>query len=218
MIVSLEELKRVLGIALDDTSEDDNLTRLIQAKTAWVEGATRRRFDTPIHHEQYAEGSGERELYLEWHVDDSPEADNPSETLDPTTSVRVYRRPRSEPYREWEPLVEGEDWERRGQTLVFLRAWTTWPGEDEYKITYLGGYAVAPSDIKELILELAVGQYQSDVMMSSGTAGITSENLGDYSYSRDLNVALTALGASPMTLGLSPTAFNTLNRYKRRFI
>lgn len=211
MIVSLDELKRVLGLDLEDTSEDANLTRIITAKTTWVEGETKRRFDTPIHHEQYESG-GFQHLYLEWHVDDSVEADNPSESLDPTTSVHIFRRPRSEQWRAWEELIEGEDWERRGQTLIFLRTWQVWPGEDEFKITYMGGYAVAPEDIKEVILELAMNQYLIDLNSSSGTAGVTSEKLGDYSYTVDLGAIATGTG------GTSENGLKTLNRYKRKIV
>ena len=212
MIVSLDELKRVLGIDLESTDEDENLTRLILAKTTWVEGATHRRFDTPIAHVQYEDG-GEDKFYLEWHVDDSVAADNPSESLDPTTSVRIFRRPRMEKFRAWEELIEGEDWERQDQTLVFLRAWCIWPYEDEFKLEYLGGYALAPEDIKEVILELSMNQYLSDVEMSGGTAGISSEKLGDYSYSVG-----SASSAVSMAGTVSNNANATLNRYKRKFV
>lgn len=209
MIVSLDELKRVLGIDLENTDEDANLTRIIEAKTVWVQGETRRRFDTPILTTEYREGNGECELVLFGHVDDSPAADNPSESLDPTTSVRVYRRAKMEKFREWEELTEGEDWERRGQTLVFIPGWSVWPREDELKIVYLDGYAAAPEDIKEVILELAVNQYLGDADLASGTSGITSEKLGDYSYS----VGSTSVGANMLT----DNSTKTLNRYKRRF-
>lgn len=209
MIVSLDELKRVLGIDLTDDSEDENLTRIILAKTTWVEGETKRRFDTPIFHEEFHEGSGDEAMMLDWHVDDSPDADNPSESLDPTTSVHVYRRPRLEKFRPWEELIEGEDWERRGQTLVFLRAWQVWPREDEFRVTYLGGYAKAPEDIKEVILELAMNQYLLDASSSSGTAGVTSEKLGDYSYTLDLGATATGSGT------ITTNSNRTLSRYKR---
>jgi hypothetical protein len=212
MIVSLDELKRVLGLDLEDTSEDENLTRLIAAKTTWVEGETKRRFDTPIPHTQYTEGTGECEMYLEWHVDDSPEADNPSESLDPTTAVKVFRRPRWERWRAWEELIEGEDWERRGQTLLAIHTLSVWPREDEFKMEYLGGYALAPEDIKEVVLELSMNQYLMDISSSSGTAGITSEHLGDFSYTVDLGAVATGTG------GTSENSTKTLNRYKRKFV
>jgi len=211
MIVSLDELKRVLGLELTDTSEDDNLTRLINAKTTWVEGKTHRRFDTPIPHSQYENG-GNEVIYLDWHVDDSVAADNPSEALDPTTSVRVFRRARWEKFREWEELIEGEDWERRDQAIYFLRAWQVWPIEDEIRIDYLGGYAAAPEDIKEVIIEMAMNQYMADADTSSGTSGLSSEKLGDYSYSVGSGGAVEAVGT------LSNNATATLARYTRKFV
>jgi hypothetical protein len=211
MIVSLDDLKSVLGIDEDDATQDDNLTRLIKAKTAWVEGATQRRFDTPIPHTQIECGSGEAELYLEWHVDDV--VYTPPLTPSPSTSVVVSRRPVLERYRAWELLVEGTDWERRGQTLYFLRAWTLWPVQDEFKIDYLGGYGIAPDDIKELILELARNQYLIDTETSSGTSGITSEKIGDFSYSVGSSSS-TATGSSTV----SDMGKATIQRYKRRFV
>lgn len=211
MIVSLDELKRVLGIDLANTDEDENLTRIIEAKSTWVQGETRRRFDTPIPTTEYHDGNGECEFVLFGHVDDSPEADNPSETLDPTTSVRVFRRPKAERFREWEELIEGQDWERRGQTLIFLAAWSVWPLEDEFKVTYLDGYASAPEDIKEVVIELAMNQYMGDADTASGTSGITSEKLGDYSYTIGGSSASASVGF------LTDASSKTLQRYKRRF-
>lgn len=209
MIVSLDELKRVLGIDLDDASEDPNLTRIILAKTAWVHGETRRYFDTPTPRTEYHTGHGEAELYLNGHVDDSVDADNPSESLDPTTAVKVFRKPRGGRWREWEQLTEHDDWERRNDVLYSTHTLGVWCIEDEFKIEYMDGYAQAPEDIKEVILELAMNQYFGDVETSSGTAGITSEKLGDYSY----NVGASAVGASLLTDNSS----KTLGRWKRRF-
>lgn len=210
MIVSLDDLKQVLGIALDDDgAQDDNLTRLIKAKSAFVEGYTQRRFDTPILHTQIEPGNGEDALYLEWHVDDenTPLAPNP----DPSESVIVSRRPILERFRPWEVLVEDEDWERRGDVIYFLRTWQVWPIEDEIKLEYLGGYIKAPDDIKAVILELAANQYLIDTDLSSGTSGVNSEKIGDYSYSLSTT---TAVGSTTM----SETSAATLNRYKRRFV
>jgi len=212
MIVSLEELKRVLGIDLTNTDEDANLTRLIQAKTTWVEGETRRRFDTPISRTEYHSGTDESFLYLEGYVDDSIEADNPSELLDPTTSVQVAYRSRVWPSAVWEDLIEGTDWERRSsRTLVALSPGGVWSRCDEFRIVYLDGYANAPEDIKELVIELAIGQYWLDVQASQGATGITSETLGDYSYSTDLAAIVAGMGS------VSENGSKTIQRYKRKF-
>lgn len=210
MIVSLDELKAILGIQSSDTSQDAILTRQIGAATEWVQGQTHRRWDVPILTTEYHESPGENKLYLDGHVDDSPAADNPSETLDPTTSVQVYRRPRIEPYRDWELLVEGEDWERRKDALIFMRLWSIWPWEDEYKIVYWDGYAVSPEDVKALVLEIASNQYLTDLAVSTGTAGITSEKLGDFSYTTD--------GSQEGSSVLTETSKRTLNYRTRKLV
>lgn len=213
MIVSLDEVKTVLGIDLADTTQDVYLTRLIKAKTDIVEGITKRRFDTPIQHTQIEEGSGEFALFLDWHVDDGS-LYTPALDPDPAASIQVFRRPVLERYRAWEELIEGEDWERDGQTILFLRAWQVWPVTDEFKLTYLGGYGAAPEDIKEVVIDLVRNQYLVDTTTSSGTAGVTSETIGDYSYDNRTSGTSVATG----TLTLSDLARQTLGRYTRRFI
>jgi hypothetical protein len=199
MIVTLADLKNALGLdsALPDADED--LTRLLEAKTAWVEGATQRRFDTPIPHVQYQDG-GVDTIYLEWHVD----ADEP---------IVVSRRPLLERFRDWEVLVEGEDWERRDQSLLFLRPWQIWPSRDEFKVEYNGGYDVPPADIAELIRGLVIDQYFANIELVSDISGITSEKIGDYSY----NVG-SAGGSASGGGSVNDDARQVLNRYKRRFV
>ena len=218
MIVSLNQLKPLLGIALDDASQDANLTRLIEAKTAWVEGVTRRRFDTPIPHTEIRQCTDDMTIYLHWHVDD--EIYDPPLDPSPTSSVRVYRRPIMERFRPWEELVEGDDWERTDQVIYFLRGWLL-PIVDEFKIDYLGGYGIAPADIQELVLELAVNQYLMDQVVSEtteGTAGVTSETIGDFSYSADLGSTSTSVSSRTGTGGVSENGNRTIQRYKLRLV
>lgn len=213
MIVSLTELKEMLGLDQDATDEDAKLTRLINAATTTFEGKTRRRFREPIMVTEYRDGDDNRVLYLRGHIDDENAADSGSD--DPALSLIVSRRARMLATAEWEVLTIDEDYERRKDTLRFLRAWRVWTCEDEFKIEYLDGYFVAPEDVHAAILEMAMNQYLSDIASSSGTAGITSEKLGDYSYTVDLG----AIGSSGGTSGaLSDTTKDTIQRYKRRFV
>lgn len=210
MIVSLDELKHVLGMDSADVSQDAELTRQIGAATEWVQRTTHRRFDTPIQVTEYRESPGQRLLYLAGHIDDSVAADNPSETLDPSTSLQVFRRPMTDSSFVWEALIEDEDWERRDDALLFIRVFGVWPCEDEYKINYLDGYAVAPDDVKALVLEIASNQYLIDSALATGTAGITSESLGDFSYSTS--------GKAEGTTVRSETSIRTLNNRTRKLV
>ena len=127
-----------------------------------------------------------------------------------------------ERFRPWEVLTEGEDWERIGDVIYFLRWWGIWPSEDEIKVDYLGGYGLAPEDIRDALLELASNQYVTDSTVasnaSSGTSGITSEKIGDFSYSVGTSTTVssssTIAGADGSALG---STMMTLQRYKRRF-
>lgn len=212
MIVSLEELKHVLGLPLGPTDEDAHLTRLILSATAWVEGETHRRFQEPISFTEYRDGNVERRLFLYGHIDDSSAADSATEG-DPTTSLHIFRRPVIlGSSTDWEELIVNEDWERRRDTVLFLRMWGVWPCEDEFRLTYLDGYQNAPEDIKQVVLELARDQFLTDVASAEGTAGITSETIGDYSYTVDLGAVATASGS------LSGTSRMTILRYQKKFV
>jgi hypothetical protein len=218
MIVSLDELKAVLGIDPAVTDEDDYLSRLIVAKTAWVENYTQRRFGTPILHEEIKRGSGEAHMYLAWKLDESEVTDP---TPSPTDSVHVFRRPVAQRSLGWEELVEDVDWERSGQTLTFLPMWGVWPCEDEFLLQYLGGYTIPPEDVKEVILDMAAAQYINNQVVasdaSSASSGVTSEKIGDFSYSigsaSSESMSSSAIGG---VAGVSETAWKTLSRYKRR--
>lgn len=213
MIVTLAELKSALGIDPGNTDEDAHLTRLILGATIWVQNETHRYFDTPITRTEYRNSPRERILYLNGHIDDSVYADNALADLDPSTSVHVFRRTLWAST-DWEELVEGTDWERRIDALLYRAFWFEWPCEDEYKIVYLDGWAEghAPDDIKQVIIEVAVDRYNLDAINAAGTAGITSESLGDYSYTRDLGAVATGQGR------LTQIGMQTINHYKRLFV
>ncbi len=210
MIVSLDALKRRLGIALDETDEDDALTVLIESAGTWVEGETHRRFDQPLARIEYRDGNNARRLFLAGHIDETPTEE---ESAGDAPLLVVSSRGRNDIGGDWEELVEGEDYERRGDVLLMPAMWQSWTWGVEYKLEYLDGYLEAPADIQALVLELASAQYAADVTSSEGTAGVTSEKLGDFAYTVDLGaVAATA------STGLSATARATLNHYKRLLV
>lgn len=208
MIVTVEEVKSALGIITTD--DDDRLLRLILAASAWVEKTTLRRFDTPILRTEYHKGNGEAELILNGHIDDAYLQEASMVLLLPT-GLQVWSRSRFGG--TWQLLEEDTSWERREDTLVFLSPWPMWSCSDEFKIEYYDGYMAAPDDIKAVILELVTAGYEAEIDSASGAAsGVTSEHIGDYSYTVDLSAA-----ASVATGGLlSSLSQQTLNNYRRR--
>lgn len=211
----LAQLKEVLGIAAGDMTQDARLTSLLTLAMTEVEGMTKRYFGLPMVRLEYRDGTDDAELALHGHIDDSALADNPSETLDPTTSLVIARRARR-PWgvgTTWVDLVEGTDWERRDQVIVYLSELAIWWANYEYRLTYQDGYAEIPADVRAVIIEIAFSQLALEHRQADGSGGIKSETLGDFAYSLDLS----AIGAGGNTM-LSDSAKRTLNRYKRGIV
>lgn len=206
MIISLPELKRALGLDPEDASEDEALTELVTRIVSWVEGQTKKRFSTPIEVTEYRLGSGRRKLFVEGRIA-GPAAEDPDYVYI-TVSERFALG-------DWEVLVEGEDYERRDNALIRLDDWA-WPPNAEYKLVYHNGYheSEVPEDIQALVIEMAAAQYGADAAAASGEAGISSEKIGDYSYSLDASAVVGASGGG----SVSDTGMATLNRYKRKLV
>ena len=210
MIVSVDALKAALGIDLDDTTEDTRLESLILSATVWIEGEVHVRFDEPITRTEFRNGTGMRTLYLRGHID--PAAVE-SESAEDTPMVIVSERLIGD-NGAWNDLVEGEDYERRNDALLFFGVLgPVWPRCNEYRIVYPDGYVSAPEDIQAVVLEMATRQYLTDVSNASGTAGVTSEKLGDYAYTVDLGAVSNSSGGT-----LSDQSVRTLNHYRKRFV
>jgi hypothetical protein len=201
MVLPLDSLKRVLGIALTDASQDDTITEVEARMVAWVEGQTKHRFQSPTSRVEYVTGPGTDTLYLSGHIDVMV----PTPT-DIVVSERVFGA-------DWD-IVDVTEYERRRDTLVRLEG--VWYGTCEYRLEYLDGYTIVPGDVQALISELVVGQYAAEQSSADGSVGITSETLvGVYSY----NLNRTARSANEPGGGtLSDVARRTLNRWTRRLV
>lgn len=217
MIVSLEQVKALLGIDLTDDSEDEHLTQLILAATVFVEGETHWRFDTPAEKVEYQVLPGFRAMYLRGHVDMSTPPESESAF---NSTVRIAVRAVGDVGAAWEDLVEGVDYERRDDTIIFAGPYGpgwygwAWPGGGaEFRATYMDGYWEAPEDIQQLLLEIVTRQYTTDIDLASGVAGVTSEHIGDYSYTIDLGAAASITGGT-----IPSTGWMTINRYKRLLV
>lgn len=208
----INTIKGIIGIDEDDTSQDVKLAELIRFAVAVVQGKTKRYFGQPASRTEYHVGPDRDKFVLEGYIDDSPAAnasDDP--TLNPSTSLVISRRTRGSGG-DWEDLVEGTDWERRKRQIIALNPFVWWPSCDELRCVYLDGYVDAPDDIDRVIVEIAVSQYMTDLAAGTGTLGVTSEKLGDFSYTLDSSVSQFDYNV------LSSFGRQTLERYRRRFV
>lgn len=188
-IVSLEELKRALGIELTETGEDQLLVELEQRAAAWVTEQLERNFGQPNDRVEYAEGNGQRQLWLRGHVE-APGV--------------VTVRSRALAGGDWQAFA---GFELRGDSLVRTDGYR-WSPAEEYELTYPDGYAAAPGDIKALVIELVSGGRD---YTGGAVAEVKSESIGDYSYTLDTAAAVAVSG-------LSSRGADTINRRRRKHI
>lgn len=86
-----------------------------------------------------------------------------------------------------------------------LRTYGWSPGPRRYKVTYESGYGKTPEelpgDIRQAVLEILAHKYQHRTQ-----PGVTSETIGDYSY--------TLGGGADIGAGIPGSALEVLNRYR----
>lgn len=212
MIVSLAEVKEALDIPPEDTSEDARLTRLILGASAWVEKTTHRYFGTPVLRTEIHQGAGTRELFIYGHIDGAEEND-PSETNELGDVTHIWSRMMGDD--SWTELLEMTDWERLKDKFFRLPYPFVWLSYEQYKVQYMDGWESAPDDIKALIIEMVTGQFSSETNVASGLVGVTSEKIGDYSYTLNPNVVAAAASAG---FPITEAGFQTINNWRRRFV
>jgi hypothetical protein len=207
MIVDLDRLKKKLGIAVDDTSHDDDLTDIVTEATEWVQNQTHRRFDVPVQKTIVSIGTGRTTLWLDGHIEIS--TDNPE-----WAAVIVSERVEFAAPLILDPALDYEVRPSYSLASLVRTDGYVWSIGAEYDVTYYDGYAVAPSDIQALVYALSVASYRLDTATADGSAGITSETLtGVYSYNIDRRRAsLEADGT------LSDQSSRTLNFWRRRLV
>lgn len=197
MIVDLSVLKLALGIADDDTSEDDLLTDLESRAAAFVEGDTHRRFQAPVATIEFVEGTGTRKLFLAGHIEED------------STAVTIRERTVGGSSSDWEAFTDVEE---RGDMLLRTDG-SVWDRNSEYEISYEDGYNEAPADIQAVVIELvSIGRNATAAATSGATGTETSVTIGEYSYQLDAGAAAAA-AASASTL--SATGLATLKRWRR---
>lgn len=200
LVVPLDELKRGLGIALADTTEDENLAQLEGQAVAWLEELLERRLQAPADRIVYEKGTGTSTLFLWGNVESE-------------VAGAVSVRERSLSGGSWEELENPADvFEvRRGARISKLERidGSVWARGAEYEISFADGYTVAPRDLKAVIID-AVNQQRNSLIAINDEGTVKSETIGDYSYTLDLGVAAAALSA-----GFTGPSNDTINRWRR---
>lgn len=170
--LTLDELKRAVGIDTAETTYDALLTQLESNATAWVERQTLRRFRIPLATVVMVEGSGTKWLSVPGDIADADDVE-----------VRALDNG------AWSE-VDADDYEVRGNRLLSLAE--AWGLYRTFEVTFPDGWTAAPADVRALVCELVAAM----MSQASGDAGVISEKLGDYSYTLDAASASADLSAT----------------------
>jgi hypothetical protein len=171
-----------LALYIGAPSPTDPLMLMIAENAiAFLSRETHRYFGMPEAREEYLPGSGTHRLWL---------ADDPIAM----TSVKEF----------WQGAEDDTitDYAQRGRLLQRLEG-RQWGRRYDYEIKYTAGYNILPADIEQAVFDLVRWKYES----LKATPGMTSEKLGDYSYTRG---EVDGSGASWV-----PHLNATINAYKR---
>lgn len=168
-MISVTELKRVLGIAVTDTSRDIDLARIEAAALAKFERLTNRYFGEPKQVTTYISASGRSgRLYVDGPVIVDGEADPPRALVISTRDGSTWTD------------TDAADYDIDVELIVLRDAF--WPsGTRNIRVTYWTGYEAGsePPEVRAAVLAITCDLWDE---MQSGSA--QSESLGGYSYTR----------------------------------
>lgn len=185
-IIGLNDVKEALDITT--SADDDRLTGYINRATDLVESYCNRRFaQTTYTNETY---SGDGGMYLQlrqWPV---------------TSLTKLEVRTGDFANPGWQTIdsssytLKSEGGRDRGVIAMISlfpqfyaggRAWNFFRGTDNFRVSYVAGYAAAdmPNDLQEAIIEIVSWLYNR----RKATPGMKSETLGKYSYTLDTPTA-----------------------------
>ena len=137
---------------------DPLMLMLADSAVAYLSRETHRYFGMPEERQEYLPGSGTHRLWL---------ADEPIGT----PVVKEY----------WQGAEEETvtEFATRGRLLTRLEG-KQWGRRYDYEITYTAGYHILPADVEQAVFDLVRWKFEAQ----KAAPGMTSEKLGDYSYSR----------------------------------
>jgi hypothetical protein len=148
-----------LALYVGAASPTDPLMLMVAEQAlAFLSRETHRYFGSPATRTEYLPGSGTHRLWL---ADDAIG----------TPAVKEL----------WNATEEGviTDFVARGRLLTRLEG-RQWSRRYDYEVTYTAGYHLLPADIEQAVFDLVRWKFES----LKATPGMTSEKLGDYSYTR----------------------------------
>jgi hypothetical protein len=164
----------VVADALAPATIPGDINRMIEAATATLGQELGRFLDAPTEIEERHNGGYPFVLLY-----DDPVIDENAVLLVET---------RTGPVEPWE-AVDAEDYVVEGRRVVHR---TCWPrGLSSVRVTYTRGYELneGPAQLRDIVLELVLAKIRN-----KGREGLTSETIGDYSYTK---ADLTQLDAWP---------------------
>lgn len=164
-MISLSDLKAYLKVNVD--TYDDILTALESRAVAIVEHQLRWYFGEPREVKEVLDGTGRPRMFL---------------NQTPVDGVISLLESRSGVGDDW-GVVSTDDYEVEGRGLHALSAYVFYKGRRNFRATYQEGFATAPEDIQQVVLDLVAA-----IWNRRSHEGFSSESIGDYSYTvEDLN-------------------------------
>jgi len=186
MLTTLANVKLLLNIT--DGSQDALLTYLINAVSAWIETYCGRTFLKPANEiTELYDGTGKKMIIVKNYPVDS--LSKIEERTDAVTFVEIAV---TKYYTDKEAGIVETDF-------------FTTIGNNNYQITYKGGYATVPVDLDMACAQMVANEFYQR-QTGGGGGEVSSESLGEYSVSYNYKSAETET---------DKFIDNTLSRYKR---
>ncbi len=204
VLTTVADLKVFLGIAAEETSEDDRLNAMLCGVEQFVAKYLGRTLPSASY-THYFDGHGRRELFL----NQRPVTAVSSVKIDPTG----YGGHGTDAFDSDSAIALGEDWipERsdagESNRGVLLHLGGGWPvGVQNIKVAYTAGYSAIPQDVINAVHVLA-----AEVYTQAGKGGkLQSETLGQYSYSLAIGNALDGSDAELATARAALAAYREI--------
>lgn len=161
-LTSLADVKETLDIANGITKYDNQIIRLINKSTDMIEKyCNGRRFKSTTHTEEKLNGDGSGTAYVKHY---------------PIISITGIQYLTSNWENDnWDDL-DGSFYTFQDKSGIIKSNTSFGRGVNNWRVTYVGGYAVIPSDLAEACVDLAVFMFNK-----AKSTGVKSERLGDRS-------------------------------------